>query len=263
MADIKVKQSKKGTIKSLNKAVVGTEKIKNRIVETKEKVTKQTSQEENISGTNYAVNKISNQITNTPYNIKRIKQINRYGKENFVKTKQNINIANQKIKYAKRKNHAKKVAKNMIKTAEQTNKNAIKTSNQLIKKGSKETIKLSQKAIQSSKFIAQKVIAGTKVTIKATASAIKAMILSAKALITALLGLGWVAILIIIVMCIVGAAVSIFYHGDENGNPVVVNEDLVAVAKTQIGIKGRRALLVMVWLFRKSRMVRLLCFLVC
>ena len=30
MADIKVKQSKKGTIKSLNKAVVGTEKIKNR-----------------------------------------------------------------------------------------------------------------------------------------------------------------------------------------------------------------------------------------
>ena len=38
MANIKVKESKKGTVKTLNKAVIGTEKMKNRIVETKEKI---------------------------------------------------------------------------------------------------------------------------------------------------------------------------------------------------------------------------------
>ena len=33
MADIKVKESKKGTVKTINKAVVGTEKMKDRLVQ--------------------------------------------------------------------------------------------------------------------------------------------------------------------------------------------------------------------------------------
>ena len=37
MVDIKVKQSKKGTIKLLNKAVVGTEKMKDKLVQAKDK----------------------------------------------------------------------------------------------------------------------------------------------------------------------------------------------------------------------------------
>ena len=58
MADIKVKESKKGTIKTLNKAVVGTEKIKNGVVQTKDKIKEETMQEENSSGTNYAIDKV-------------------------------------------------------------------------------------------------------------------------------------------------------------------------------------------------------------
>ena len=37
MADIKVKESKKGTVKTINKAVVGTEKMKDRLVQAKDK----------------------------------------------------------------------------------------------------------------------------------------------------------------------------------------------------------------------------------
>ena len=58
MADIKVKETKKGTIKTLDKATVGTQKIKNRIVETKERINEQTTQEENRVGTNYAIDKV-------------------------------------------------------------------------------------------------------------------------------------------------------------------------------------------------------------
>ena len=62
MVDIKVKQSKKGTIKLLNKAVVGTEKMKDKLVQAKDK-TKETYQEETSNnGTDYAINKISKQL---------------------------------------------------------------------------------------------------------------------------------------------------------------------------------------------------------
>ena len=55
MANIKVKQSKKGTVKTINKAVVGTEKMKDRLVQAKDK-TKETYQEETSdNGTEYAI----------------------------------------------------------------------------------------------------------------------------------------------------------------------------------------------------------------
>lgn len=111
MADIKVKETKKGTIKTLDKATVGTQKIKNRIVETKEKINEQTTQEENRAGTNYAIDKVSNTISNTPYNTKRVNRLNRKGKNSFEETKQNIATARQKIKYAKKKIMHKKLLK--------------------------------------------------------------------------------------------------------------------------------------------------------
>lgn len=69
MADIKVKNSKKGTIKTINKTLVGTEKIKDNLVQAKEK-TKEAYQTENSNnGTEYAINKISNTTSNLPNNI--------------------------------------------------------------------------------------------------------------------------------------------------------------------------------------------------
>ena len=98
MADIKVKESKKGTVKTINKAVVGTEKMKDRLVQAKDK-TKETYQEETSdNGTEYAINKISKTASNLPNNVYRL---NKYGKKNFDKTVQNIQNVNQKIKTIK------------------------------------------------------------------------------------------------------------------------------------------------------------------
>jgi len=63
MADIKVKQSKKGTIKTLNKNVIKVQKIKDNLVSAKEK-TKETYEKDYNSGTDYATNRITNNINN-------------------------------------------------------------------------------------------------------------------------------------------------------------------------------------------------------
>jgi hypothetical protein len=251
VVDIKIKESKKGTIKSLNKAVVGTEKIKNRITDTKEKVNENTSQEKNTSGTNYAVNKVSNEISNTPYNIKKLNKLNQYGKENFIETRENINIANQKIKYAKKRNHAKKVVKNMvkgsrqakstIKTAEQTSKKAIKTAERTgktVKVMAKNTTKVSKRALQLAKETATKTAKSIKIVVKATISAIKATIAGTKALIAALIAGGWIVLIIVIVICLIAMLCSsvfgIFFSSEDVGSTITVNGVQQSVTMTTV-----------------------------
>ena len=51
MADIKTRDSKPKTIKNLNKAVVGTQNIKDNLVSTKEKVKENTPQNSNEENT--------------------------------------------------------------------------------------------------------------------------------------------------------------------------------------------------------------------
>lgn len=229
MADIKVKETKKGTIKTLDKATVGTQKIKNRIVETKEKINEQTTQEENRAGTNYAIDKVSNTISNTPYNIKRVNRLNRKGKNSFEETKQNIVTARQKIKYAKKKNHAQKVTKNIIKGSKQakstikTGKTTIKTAARTgknVKSTVKTTTKASKRAFQIAKMTAIRTAQAIKVAIKATITAIKAIIAGTKALIAAIVAGGWVVVVIVILICLIGLICSsvfgIFFSNEKD-----------------------------------------------
>ena len=65
MADIKVKESKKGKIKTINKAVVGTQKIKNNVFDRNNQITEPNTKEENISATEYAIEKSKNAIKHT------------------------------------------------------------------------------------------------------------------------------------------------------------------------------------------------------
>ena len=59
MADIKTKDSKPKTIKTLNKAVVGTQNIKDNLVSTKEKINDNTQNKNEENNIEYG----SNQIT--------------------------------------------------------------------------------------------------------------------------------------------------------------------------------------------------------
>lgn len=237
MSDIKIKKSKKGTIKTINKAIVNTERIKDKLVQTKNK-TKETYQEENINnGTDYAISKISETTSNSPNNIYRI---NRYGKLNFNKTLQNIQNTNQKIKDIKKKNHAKKVAKKMTTKVKNT-KNAIKTADKTVKTTKqvvKTTTKATKRAIQMAKTTAKTTVKAIKTGIKTTITTIKGIILATKTLIAFLIAGGWLVAIIVVVICLIAMLVSsiygIFFSSENIGSMVTIEGQQQIVTMEQV-----------------------------
>lgn len=74
MADIKTKQSKKGTIKTLDKNVIQVQKFKDKLISAKDK-TKETYENNYNSGTEYAINEISKQADSMPNNIYKVNKV--------------------------------------------------------------------------------------------------------------------------------------------------------------------------------------------
>ena len=119
---------------------------------------------------------------------------------------------------------AAKTAQKSVKTAEQTAKTAIKTSQQAAKaaqKTAQASAKAAQKAAQAAKATAKAVAQGIKVAVKATIAAVKAIIAGIKALVAAIAAGGWVAVVVIIVICLIalllGSVFGIFFSGEDSG----------------------------------------------
>lgn len=117
-----------------------------------------------------------------------------------------------------------KTAQKSVKTAERTAKTTIKTSQQAAKaaqKTAQATAKAAQKAAQVAKATAKAVAQGIKVAVKATIAAIKAIIAGIKALVAAIAAGGWVAVVVIIVICLIalllGSVFGIFFSGEDSG----------------------------------------------
>ena len=109
-----------------------------------------------------------------------------------------------------------------VKTAEQTAKTAIKTSQQAAKAAqqtAKAAAKATQKAAQIAKATAKAAAESAKVAVKATVTATKAVIAGIKALAAAIAAGGWIAVLIILVVCllalILGSVFGIFFAGED------------------------------------------------
>ena len=90
-----------------------------------------------------------------------------------------------------------------VKTAEKTSKAAIKTA--------EATAKATQKAAA----------AAAKAAVKATIAAVKAIIAATKALVAAIAAGGWVAVAVIVVICLIalicGSVFGIFFSGEDSG----------------------------------------------
>lgn len=130
---------------------------------------------------------------------------------------------------------AAKTAQKSVKTAEQTSKAAIKTSQQAAKaaqKTAQASAKAAQKAAQAARATAKTVAQGVKAAVKATIAAVKAIIAGVKALVAAIAAGGWVAVVVIIVICLIalllGSVFGIFFSGEDSGTgmsmPTVVQE---------------------------------------
>ena len=93
-----------------------------------------------------------------------------------------------------------------------------KTSNQ---KSIDQAAKAAQKTGQAAKAAAKATVQAVKVAAKATIAAVKAIIAGTKALIAAIAAGGWVAVVVILVLCVIGliagSCFGIFFSGEDSG----------------------------------------------
>ena len=111
-----------------------------------------------------------------------------------------------------------------IKTAQATSKVAIKTTETSVKTAqaaAKASAKTAQKATQAAKATA-------KATAEATIAAVKAIIAGTKALISALIAGGWITVVIILIVVLLGCAVSLFGGGSGSNAYTPVSAEVEA-----------------------------------
>ena len=281
MADIKTRDAVKGTIKTIDKAAIASERMKSAYVGIKEKAEQGYYADEN-SATEYAADRIS--FAADRAKDEGVHQFNKQGQKAVKTTQENIGKAKDKITDFKQSRAVKaaeqKAAQNMseqhglqirhgaasrsaapdvsqtaksqliktrqqgqkmikstarnaekavkttakgtvkttekgIKTAQATSKAAIKTTETSVKtaQAAKASAKTAQKASQAAKATAKATAEATKATVRATIAAVKAIIAGTKALISAILAGGWIAVVIILIVVLLGCAVSLFGGG--------------------------------------------------
>ena len=297
MADIKTRDAVKGTIKTIDKAAIASERMKSAYVGIKEKAEQGYYADEN-SATEYAADRIS-------YAADRVKdegihQFNKQGQKAVKTTQENISKAKDKIIDFKQSRAVKaaeqKAAQNMseqhglqirhgaasrssatdvsqtaksqliktrqqgqkmikttarnaekavkvtakgtvkttekgIKTAQATSKAAIKTTETSVKTAqaaAKASVKTAQKAAQVAKATAKATAEATKATVRATIAAVKAIIAGTKALISALIAGSWIAVVIILIVVLLGCAVSLFGGGSGSNAYTPVSAEVEA-----------------------------------
>ena len=122
-----------------------------------------------------------------------------------------------------------KTAKTSIKTAEKTSKAAIKTSKYAAKaaqKTAKATAKAAQKAAQAAKAAAKAAVKAAKAAVQLLIKIIKAIIAAIKALASAIAAGGWVAVVIIIVICLIAlilcSVFGVFASGEDSGTGITM-----------------------------------------
>lgn len=277
MPDIKQKQ--RTPIKNINKKVVYTEKIKDHAVNVKNRTNDFITQNEDNNPTDKATQNVVD--TGKLATAKAGDKFNEEGKKSVIKTKENFEKAKSninEIRVRQKEKQEEKLIKNkiqkdtnnssngiikkkniksikqknpkIIKGADKTSKissKQIKNTRYIAKKTeqkAKEAVKLSKKAYQISKMAAQKIAKDTKRLVVAIIKVVKASLIAAKAALTLLIAGGWISVIVILIVCIMGGAMALYKaNGERNSELGIYNEDawnndMVSVAISQLGNKG-------------------------
>ena len=285
MADIKTRETVKGTIKTLDKAAIAGQKMKQAYIATKDKAEHSVNTNENTAE-EYAADKTEAGIDEIAH--KGAYAFDKAGRKGVQETKQNIQSAKEGIQRFKRQRaekamnaqktqgrpttvgsssaqnqttsairtlekpekmvkqsansagekniklagkEAAKTTQRSVKTAEHTAKASIKTSQQTAKaaqKTAQATVQASQKAAQAAKKAAKATADTVKATAKATVATVKAIIAGTKALVAAIAAGGWIAVLIIMIVVLFGAAVAMFGGGSDSNSYTPVSAEVEA-----------------------------------
>ena len=125
-----------------------------------------------------------------------------------------------------------RTARQAIKTAEHSSRKAIKTTQRTAKtaqqtvktaqRSAQATVKATQRAVQTARATAKAAAVTAKATAKATVAAIKAAIAAMQELIAAIAAGGWVVIVVVLVICMIGLLIASpfgIFFSDGGGSP--------------------------------------------
>ena len=217
MADIKLREVKKGTIKTLDRAAVGAEKIKNVQAKTRE-VALDSERHDKTSPQVYATDNISQAVRSS--SEKTFEKANLIGRKSIIETKKNfIKMRNSKtilqsrdIRRGSFLRESRKVEPAIKGLSQRTNAgvSSIRISKRAKERARKHAIKTAKNTRKKGSNIAK---AGKK-TAKGIAKAVRKAASAVKALVTAVIALGWIAVVIIVICCFFGAA--FYFFGDSS-----------------------------------------------
>lgn len=186
--------------------------------ETKQNISKARDYIRNRKNNDYSGSGTKNSVAKSTENpsSKQIRQTSRSVRKMAVKTAEK---------------HTIKTTQQSVKTAEKTSKASIKTAQQsakAVQKTAQATAKASQRAAQAAGAAAKATVTTLKAAAKATVTAIKAIIAGTKALVAAIAAGGWVAVVVIVVIClialIVGSCFGIFFSNEDTGSNMTLQQ---------------------------------------
>ena len=121
-----------------------------------------------------------------------------------------------------------RTARQTIKTAERSSRKAIKTTQRTAKtaqqsvKTAQAAVKATQRAVQTARATAKAAATTAKAAAKATVAAIKAAIAATQELIAAIAAGGWVVLVVVLVICMIGLLIASpfgIFFSDGGGSP--------------------------------------------
>ena len=256
MAEIKTREKFKG-IKALDKAAVAGERMKRAFVRSKDQA-ENLLDDGQISPSEYAEDKVRYMAEDTArevgheagkltgkaqsaYRTRRETQRTvdaaqqdrtriRYARSRTIKTaeirqrtvKQTAKSTGQAT--VKTTKGTVKTAQKSAKTAQQTSKAAIKTAEataKATKAAAQTSAKAARTTAQAAKTAAKTLAAAARAAAKAIASVAKAIAAAVKALVAAIAAGGWVALIVIVIICLIAAVVAcfgIFFSSEDTGS---------------------------------------------
>ena len=248
MPDIKTRDVVKGTVKTIDKSAVAAERMKDAYIRTKDKAEHGIYSADN-SPNEYAADRITGSAESAAREA--VHQFDKQGRRGIRTTKENISKAKEHIRQKKAENGLRrsadtakksirtlersgknikqtakstgkvtiksakgsvKTAQKTIKTAEQTAKTAIKTTQQ--------AAKVAQKTAQATARAARAAAHAARAAAKGAVSAVRGMLAAARGLVAAIAAGGWIAVAVILVICmaafLVGSCFGIFFGSPDS-----------------------------------------------
>lgn len=280
----------KGTIKTLDKAAVAGQKMKQAYIATKDKAERTVNANENTAE-EYAADKVEAGMDDISH--KAVYVLDRAGRKGVRDTKENLQTAKESVQHFKQQRAERamnvqktqhrasavrngttsvpttqtqtssairtlekpekmvkqsvtsagkknikiagketaKTTQRAVKTAEHTAKTSIKTIRQAAKtaqKTAQTTAKASKKAAKAAKEAAKQTAQATKTAVKAVVSTVKAIIAGTKVLVSAIAEGGWIAVVIVLVVVLLGSAVAMFGGGSDSNTYTAVSAEVQA-----------------------------------